>query len=276
VSSLAELLRRQGALVLKMGSKCPKYLAVRSDTLSAVLEFLVRKARHPDLVTYLASRSMSHTGSVTAESPVAWKKTWLLVFGLELITDLIHSTFMRSQRRDVTVSEAQGMYNELCSNVKAYVNMGSVEASQAPPADSIIEGEYFVCKVALRAYLERTMLASILCEELQALDTDDGGTAHTDSVLCAAGRFSMWLVIKIEANAAERGNRRLYEPVPNVTPLAMCGMIEGAPVSHRGPQTPTGGQDWRAGRDQVGRLHLHGGQAARAGPPRARAFAQTW
>jgi hypothetical protein len=225
VSLLAGLLRRQGALVLKMGSKFPKYLEVRWDTLSAVLVYLVRKARHPDLVTYLASRSMSHTGSVTAESPVAWKKTWLLVFGLERITDLMYSTFMRFQRRDVTVAEAQGMYNELCSNVKAYINMGSVDASQAPPADSIIEGKYFVRKVALRAHLERIMLTSILCEELQALDTYDGGTAHTDSVFYAAGRFAMWLVIKIEANAAERGNTRLFEPVPNVTPLAMCGMI---------------------------------------------------
>jgi hypothetical protein len=96
-------------------------------TLSAVLEYLVRKALHPDLATYLASRSMSRTGSVTAESPVAWKNTRLLVFGLEPITDLIHSTIMRLQRRDVTVAEAQGMYNELCSNVKAYVNMGSVD-----------------------------------------------------------------------------------------------------------------------------------------------------
>jgi hypothetical protein len=49
ISTLAGILRRQSALVEKMGMKCPRFLDIQWTSLFNVVGWLKRKIRHPGL-----------------------------------------------------------------------------------------------------------------------------------------------------------------------------------------------------------------------------------
>jgi hypothetical protein len=54
-----------------------------------------------------------------------------------------------------------------------------------------------------------------------------GDTSAVDAVFWAAGPFAPLLIVKAEASPAERGNTRVYKPVPDTRPLAVASMDSG-------------------------------------------------
>jgi hypothetical protein len=144
ISTLAGILRRQSALVEKMGIECPHFLDIRWMSLFNVVGWLKRKIRHPAFVAFLKSRNMSYEGVVSEGRAVVWKQVWLLVCALDPVFWRIDKAFTPMQGFSSTIPELRAEYDKVCMDVKVLVGVATIQEGETAPVGSVSLGAYYV------------------------------------------------------------------------------------------------------------------------------------
>jgi hypothetical protein len=97
VSSLIDILRRQGSRSISMGAKCPHFLEVRWSSFCSTVSWLKAKVRHRDLLNFLSSRGLSYDSTAGGDGGVKCKVFWLLACALEPVLALVNAALAQMQ-----------------------------------------------------------------------------------------------------------------------------------------------------------------------------------
>jgi hypothetical protein len=146
------------------------------------------------------------------------------VCAIDPVFSRLHEALALLQGFSLTIPKVQAEYDKVRMDIKVLVVVVTFQEGETAHVDSLSLEDYYVTRASLRQFLEGEILSFTIIDRLVSLVAMNGGTIAMDAVIWAAGRFVLRPIVKAEASAAERGNTRIYKPLPDSRPLAVASM----------------------------------------------------